>query len=142
MLTGITPAHAGKSSTLKCHLPISRDHPRTCGEKFNCKRNNKDKQGSPPHMRGKVHSLVNLCLLSRITPAHAGKRSQIRLYRKVMKDHPRTCGEKLTFPSICLILVGSPPHMRGKGKFAEKFNKKPRITPAHAGKSSHVIFVL
>ena len=31
--SGITPAYAGKSTTLKVHTQASRDHPRVCGEK-------------------------------------------------------------------------------------------------------------
>ena len=32
-MPGITPAHAGKSSVRELLLIVSRDHPRTCGEK-------------------------------------------------------------------------------------------------------------
>ena len=33
-LTGITPAHAGKSIKMKKCIFFSEDHPRTCGEKY------------------------------------------------------------------------------------------------------------
>ena len=51
---GITPAHAGKSGHCLQVRAVSRDHPRTCGEKvaFACRR--LPTTGSPPHMRGKV----------------------------------------------------------------------------------------
>ena len=74
----ITPAHAGKRYTSKWENGFSRDHPRTCGEKkmdifcYNFK------QGSPPHMRGKVTKKELADLIRRITPAHAGKSLLLR----------------------------------------------------------------
>ena len=50
----ITPAHAGKSVKFIRRKCIKKDHPRTCGEKFNTFYAMNENQGSPPHMRGKV----------------------------------------------------------------------------------------
>ena len=50
----ITPAHAGKSKFTHSKNSPFKDHPRTCGEKFNIEMSFTDIQGSPPHMRGKV----------------------------------------------------------------------------------------
>ena len=65
-------------------------------------------------MRGKV-SLVDF-IRSRlgITPAHAGKSSYSLSERCIKEDHPRTCGEKDLEKRQAVILIGSPPHMRGK----------------------------
>ena len=49
----ITPAHAGKRPTLTTAAAVSRDHPRTCGEKSALVITPRFLQGSPPHMRGK-----------------------------------------------------------------------------------------
>ena len=70
----ITPAYAGKSVRPSCRRAGKRDHPRVCGEKlvynvlyYVCK-------GSPPRMRGKERLLHRQQLVTRITPAYAGKR--------------------------------------------------------------------
>ena len=70
----ITPAHAGKSRYRFRYTVPHKDHPRTCGEKvYDCFAFLRFK-GSPPHMRGKVHTLHSV--------------------HKIIEDHPRTCGEK------------------------------------------------
>ena len=132
---GITPAYAGKRTS----LPIGRfrtgDHPRICGEKLPREAAAGVPKGSPPHMRGKViFLLVRLCKV-RITPAYAGKRAPSAAASGLCWDHPRICGEKKPQIFADEGFRGSPPHMRGKvikcgfGWCAE------RITPAYAGKS-------
>ena len=71
----ITPAHAGKRNSLSnCHIQC-RDHPRPCGEKAAQNPLSFLASGSPPPMRGK-DSLARIHVgTSRITPAHAGKRT-------------------------------------------------------------------
>ena len=71
---------------------------------------------------------------NRITPAHAGKREVGALPRIVLKDHPRTRGEKHGVPEKDTQVQGSPPHTRGKGNQGWDELDKKRITPAHAGK--------
>ena len=76
ILTGITPAHAGKSGIIDCSANASKDHPRACGEK-----NSENillglRRGSPPRMRGKVYAAYDTYAKIRITPAHAGKRDE------------------------------------------------------------------
>ena len=113
---GITPAHAGKSYSLK---PLST-HPR----------------GSPPHMRGKGSENDGLHYDSRITPAHAGKRNHHLKIKSICRDHPRTCGEKQGGTSFLESGLGSPPHMRGKVRPPPLSGSPVGITPAHAGKST------
>ena len=73
LLQGITLAHAGKSQLLCFSFYLPWDHPRTCGEKFNFGYPLHIKIGSPPHMRGKVDTVIKHMVRNRITPAHAGK---------------------------------------------------------------------
>ena len=47
-------------------------------------------------------------------------------------------GEKTTFLFVLLLLVGSPPHARGKDFFTFLNSSCVGITPACAGKSEHV----
>ena len=70
---GITPAHAGKSRLSMALRKLYWDHPRTCGEKLLGAEHFTGKEGSPPHMRGKVIRYTNFVHVDGITPAHAGK---------------------------------------------------------------------
>ena len=53
---GITPAGAGKTSRRRGGLPTSKDHPRRCGENHAQFHDPPYSQGSPPQVRGKLHS--------------------------------------------------------------------------------------
>ena len=89
----ITPAHAGKTLTLRRSWKAERDHPRACGENEPALSMPLLSLGSPPRMRGKPEQ----CGLSRrggrITPAHAGKTWSGPLLPHRKQDHPRACGE-------------------------------------------------
>ena len=131
---GITPAYAGKRTS----LPIGRfrtgDHPRICGEKLPREAAAGVPKGSPPHMRGKViFLLVRLCKV-RITPAYAGKRWSLASQATPLGDHPRICGEKRFSCSMRSFSAGSPPHMRGKVQRRYRSLPPDWITPAYAGK--------
>ena len=132
---GITPAYAGKSSTLtKCCREI-RDHPRVCGEKHWRKVIFIFLWGSPPRMRGKAKRRHRSMPRTRITPAYAGKRIFERARAGSGRDHPRVCGEKPILLPISSSRLGSPPRMRGKDIKSSYLSFLPRITPAYAGKS-------
>ena len=132
---GITPAHAGKRFTIRRVNTLTRDHPRTCGEKVFAIYPYATIRESPPHMRGKASEDGGRKKPPGITPAHAGKsRGNSDPYVRLW-DHPRTCGEKLTNCSKLIAEAGSPPHMRGKGLRRKHKPGHIGITPAHAGKS-------
>ena len=133
-ITGITPAHAGKSPDTVCWKRRGRDHPRACGEKKFFPSFSLFASGSPPRMRGKV--LPPLCapVNAGITPAHAGKSRRYDRQKPVFGDHPRACGEKLDHIEVFKLTEGSPPRMRGKGGIPDSINVMIGITPAHAGK--------
>ena len=111
----ITPAHAGKRDCVHARARRAWDHPRPCGEKFPLALPLYHYLGSPPPMRGKGFSHLSPELVCRITPAHAGKRMEVYHSCLIGEDHPRPCGEKLTFCLVATSFYG--------------------ITPAHAGKS-------
>ena len=86
-------------------------------------------------MRGKAkQNCLNRCN-NRITPAHAGKSLCMFGIWTIIRDHPRTCGEKMPIACSSSAGTGSPPHMRGKVKYYVDTTTHERITPAHAGKS-------
>ena len=133
----ITPAHAGKSTIKERTAPRNRDHPRTCGEKGQKVLNQRYTTGSPPHMRGKGKEIPADGWSAGITPAHAGKRQDFCGNTLKIWDHPRTCGEKQFALSRFAVVLGSPPHMRGKGLRRFRDCIPVGITPAHAGKSKN-----
>ena len=87
-------------------------------------------------MRGKLELLEVLIPHVRITPAHAGKTSVRPFTGLCTADHPRACGENEKVHDIARERVGSPPRMRGKPGRALAGLRHPRITPAHAGKTT------
>ena len=74
-ISGITPAHAGKSFLVVICSSKEQDHPRMCGEKRQDRLDYYVPQGSPPRMRGKGHRMPINVNQVRITPAYAGKSS-------------------------------------------------------------------
>ena len=117
---GITPAYAGKSGYAETNRLHQRDHPRICGEKIIQFVFSEPLTGSPPHMRGKGSESMAKRKSMGITPAYAGKSFYRNGGRMGRWDHPRICGEKSTNVEKSGISVGSPPHMRGKSKEAQK----------------------
>ena len=115
VLIRITPAYAGKSRRSFPTVPIYMDHPRLCGEKFQCGLHTRRHRGSPPPMRGKVPSVLGPVGMAGITPAYAGKRLLACFWNRQNRDHPRLCGEKVKSAERNIIMEGSPPPMRGKG---------------------------
>ena len=90
----ITPAYAGKSSIVSPSSAVDWDHPRLCGEKAVPEDAESPFLGSPPPMRGKVHTFVGI--------------------QHYTWDHPRLCGEKIASMDFFAVATGSPPPMRGK----------------------------
>ena len=86
-------------------------------------------------MRGKAKTGDCDRIEGRITPAYAGKSTQILWNCFFDQDHPRLCGEKLKTAVKDGVYTGSPPPMRGKAGKAWQENNQSRITPAYAGKS-------
>ena len=94
-------------------------------------------QGSPPRRRGKVGAQDFLGLHGGITPAWAGKSGSGSCYCLGSGDHPRMGGEKWNLRQRSKMLLGSPPHGRGKAFWSFCTCAAARITPAWAGKSCH-----
>ena len=90
----ITPAYAGKSRCGYISPALSWDHPRLCGEKANASGSRLKERGSPPPMRGKASRVAADTMIEGITPAYAGKRLSALPLHRLLKDHPRLCGEK------------------------------------------------
>ena len=130
----ITPAYAGKRLKLFCKAVGPGDHPRLCGEKLRGVQGCRRTSGSPPPMRGKGFAAGVLMPACGITPAYAGKSPVPPSLTRVVKDHPRLCGEKPSIRPYPKLNLGSPPPMRGKDNCSGQVFQLPGITPAYAGK--------
>ena len=86
-------------------------------------------------MRGKAFSQQKAETAQGITPAYAGKRQKRFRQYWFGQDHPRVCGEKLTFGQTATEEAGSPPRVRGKERDCGEGAFVQGITPAYAGKS-------
>ena len=132
----ITPAPAGKTLLGREVVTCGEDHPRTCGENLNKSALMYWREGSPPHLRGKLLAILyDMCCL-RITPAPAGKTVYVLVCVFIRRDHPRTCGENPVVPESPMQCKGSPPHLRGKLLAILYDMCCLRITPAPAGKTT------
>ena len=131
----ITPAWAGKRAARGESSSSSWDHPRMGGEKASEYTRPLISLGSPPRRRGKALLSRLPCVLYRITPAWAGKRSSPSAIVSPFRDHPRVGGEKSTGLDATSETIGSPPRRRGKAQGAASHPRRRWITPAWAGKS-------
>ena len=130
----ITPAYAGKRRHVQYRPSGNKDHPRVCGEKWKDVPKEIKLKGSPPRMRGKGRVASELARDAGITPAYAGKSKYRECKDRVLKDHPRVCGEKGKPGGKPRAIIGSPPRMRGKAESNPLGALERRITPAYAGK--------
>ena len=130
----ITPAWAGKRYQQQVGRAVGRDHPRVGGEKLRLLVVTPGQKGSPPRGRGKVEPQCPQNSLSGITPAWAGKSTQVGGTEVILKDHPRVGGEKYAGRRHRGDLKGSPPRGRGKGQLHPWAAFHAGITPAWAGK--------
>ena len=96
--------------------------------------------GSPPRVRGKAFQTMFGTFITGITPACAGKRQAASMPFALAPDHPRVCGEKFIFSVRRLMLIGSPPRVRGKEEENGMSILEQRITPACAGKRRPISF--
>ena len=135
VLSGITPADAGKTNPVFNVDFAYRDHPRGCGENSFLLIWDLRWSGSPPRMRGKRTHISKTVIRPGITPADAGKTAPFYCLYVTTGDHPRGCGENLYQSLYKLLFSGSPPRMRGKLHSVQKICQEFGITPADAGKT-------
>ena len=118
MISGLIPAHAGKT-TRHSGIPCGRRaHPRSRGENTLASLTGCEIEGSSPLTRGKLGQLISAFAPLRLIPAHAGKT-------------PRRAGRPT-------LRAGSSPLTRGKPDEMSGRQKRKGLIPAHAGKTAEV----
>ena len=132
-LLGIIPAYAGNTTSTGAPLPLTRDHPRVCGEHcgvcgayFSC-------LGSSPRMRGTPGVDGQWRVAPGIIPAYAGNTPTFPWSTTAARDHPRVCGEHVQNALGRFNVAGSSPRMRGTHARNRSGRRNPRIIPAYAG---------
>ena len=139
-LHGLIPAHAGKTISPVLTLSMTQAHPRSRGENVVGWWGGGCQVGSSPLTRGKLGDAGARTLLSGLIPAHAGKTSAPCRSRPGSRAHPRSRGENGGLHYQGLEGGGSSPLTRGKRGRARRGARPPRLIPAHAGKTSRVIW--
>ena len=132
----ITPACAGKTLIKVMKEGAVKDHPRVCGENYVTDMYSMLRRGSPPRVRGKLVLQRKKQLVTRITPACAGKTYCEYVRDSFVEDHPRVCGENRFSQRRIIAIRGSPPRVRGKLRLSCTGVAGIRITPACAGKTA------
>ena len=131
---GIIPADAGSTVISTSKTVGSPDHPRGCGEHQNKVLQAKLDEGSSPRMRGAPTDRSKSAHHSGIIPADAGSTSMGVLFSRLVKDHPRGCGEHLVVLVVVPLGVGSSPRMRG-ARSHQWSDPISGPTPCHIGSS-------
>ena len=130
---GIIPACAGNTRQQGCHVALSRDHPRMCGEHVSVLITIKSETGSSPHVRGTL-PIYRLIECSRgIIPACAGNTRSASSPEVSTRDHPRMCGEHCASALPLSDGLGSSPHVRGTHFGRRRGAPHHGIIPACAG---------
>ena len=131
----ITPACAGRTFSPGIHSVRYQDHPRVCGKNRISSLILAREPGSPPRVREELSCILSFILLSRITPACAGRTNCSCVNNSCIRDHPRVCGKNTREINTFIFLVGSPPRVREEPLFEEYRRVRARITPACAGRT-------
>ena len=111
--SGIIPACAGNTTPSERSSPLTRDHPRVCGEHIGDLGTFEFIEGSSPRVRGTRLRARLRRLRNGIIPACAGNTSSWLPRIKCLRDHPRVCGEHITSTEGTAESTGSSPRVRG-----------------------------
>ena len=136
-LRRLIPAHAGKTTPPPTQPETSPAHPRSRGENHDLPVDELHLAGSSPLTRGKHARDVGGAILQGLIPAHAGKTEVRGACSLPMTAHPRSRGENQPDVQPGRPSRGSSPLTRGKRIHDHHLHARPRLIPAHAGKTAY-----
>ena len=134
-LSGLIPAHAGKTFAPTPKSIHGEAHPRSRGENHLPGLVDADDGGSSPLTRGKLDRLVRAVEPEGLIPAHAGKTWLPTERYPSRTAHPRSRGENSGVTMHALRHRGSSPLTRGKLTSSSRSAADAGLIPAHAGKT-------
>ena len=134
-VSGLIPAHAGKTARRRIGRRSRRAHPRSRGENGWAAASSARGPGSSPLTRGKLSRMGVPWLMPGLIPAHAGK--TVIHFVPFMRGwaHPRSRGENRPGGNPQLSVRGSSPLTRGKRRKVGHGDAARGLIPAHAGKT-------
>ena len=134
-LSGLIPAHAGKTYSRKRQANRSAAHPRSRGENIALTEVAVLPPGSSPLTRGKPSTVAHNTNPPRLIPAHAGKTCIAENAVLTVGAHPRSRGENCARIPTSISTRGSSPLTRGKPFPDATQPIEGGLIPAHAGKT-------
>ena len=132
----LIPAHAGKTTGADGRPRGTWAHPRSRGENLMRCRTLVAASGSSPLTRGKLRPERHPQGVARLIPAHAGKTVKRPDSSPARPAHPRSRGENGGLLSHFSGERGSSPLTRGKPGVLPGRDRRGRLIPAHAEKTS------
>ena len=135
LVSGLIPAHAGKTAPGETYEGSITAHPRSRGENGIQTAVQTVADGSSPLTRGKRPAPARRGQGHRLIPAHAGKTQLFRGRGGLGPAHPRSRGENRVVPCLFRVGGGSSPLTRGKPDAVDEALDQGRLIPAHAGKT-------
>ena len=134
-VSGLIPAHAGKTSIPFITRIGSGAHPRSRGENLGLLVLDVAAVGSSPLTRGKPERSTRQTPSHGLIPAHAGKTTTSMRSPKTSRAHPRSRGENCGASRAVVQHCGSSPLTRGKRPGWARRGRACGLIPAHAGKT-------
>ena len=131
----LIPARAGKTCSDSTWSRLPGAHPRACGENCAPADTRSAGQGSSPRVRGKRVRRRRPWSAPRLIPARAGKTARRSQQMSRRGAHPRACGENKHKFTRGISGSGSSPRVRGEHPRSRRYNGRPRLIPARAGKT-------
>ena len=139
-ISGLIPAHAGKTQCWRADPHGSEAHPRSRGENAYSKCAGDAQSGSSPLTRGKPANAGDERDRAGLIPAHAGKTQRLPRSRHAARAHPRSRGENSDRAVPEGPERGSSPLTRGKPACLAGAISATRLIPAHAGKTPTLVY--
>ena len=134
-ISGLIPAHAGKTRRHRQPATRAPAHPRSRGENVWVEFEGNVCYGSSPLTRGKRDSGRRSLVSSGLIPAHAGKTGAGSPPTSDRRAHPRSRGENASCSGLMPNAAGSSPLTRGKRGDRRDDRADRGLIPAHAGKT-------
>ena len=135
LITGLIPAHAGKTASSCQPATLDSAHPRSRGENNTRGVSTARHPGSSPLTRGKPWRGRCEQVGRGLIPAHAGKTERDDWPVGYSWAHPRSRGENVYAAQSAVDAMGSSPLTRGKRRGCARHVRPVGLIPAHAGKT-------